>query len=125
MLQSMKKTNNEGKMEKKSYSPNDNKIYKKKHLKYTKSSDYRGDRNYNRRNNNNFSKTNYKNISNDNINNLQDINNIFPKRIDDFDRRIINSKLSKKNHSNKKKNFKEKGRIYLDSYNEVMNKRKF
>ena len=118
----MRKANNSCKVEKKSYSPKENKIYKKKTLKYTSSSDYGRGRNSIKRNNNNFSNTNYKNISNENNKNLQDINNIIPKRIDDYDRKVINSKINKKKYSKKKKIFKEKGRIYLDSYNEVMKK---
>ena len=124
-LFNVRKSNNSCKVEKKSYSPNENKIYKKKTLKYTSSSDYGRGRNYNKKNNNKFSNTNYKNISNEKNKNIQDINNIIPKRIDDCDRRIINSKINKNKYLNKKKNFKEKGRIYLDSYNEVMNKTKF
>jgi hypothetical protein len=118
----IRKANNSCKVEKKSYSPNENKIYKKKTLKYTSSSDYGKGRNSNKRNYNNFSNTNYKNISNENIKNFQDINNIIPKRIVDCDRKAINSKVNKKKYSKKKKIFKEKGRIYLDSYNEVMKK---
>ena len=118
----MRKTNNPCKVEKKSYSPKENKIYRKKTLKYTSSSDYGRGRNSIKRKNNNFSNTNYKNISNENNKNFQDINNIIPKRIDDCDRKVINSKLNKKKYSKKKKIFKEKGRIYLDSYNEVMKK---
>lgn len=118
----MRKANNSCKVEKKSYSPKENKIYKKKTLKYTSSSDYGRGRNSIKRNNNNFSNTNYKNISNENNKNFQDINNIIPKRIDDYDRKLINSKINKKKYSKKKKIFKEKGRIYLDSYNEVMKK---
>ena len=117
----MRKANNSCKVEKKSYSPNENKIYKKKTLKYTSSSDYGKGRNSIKRNYNNFSNTNYKNISNENIN-FQDINNIIPKRIDDCERKAFNSKVNKKKYSKKKKIFKEKGRIYLDSYNEVMKK---
>lgn len=121
----MRKTNNSFKMEKKSFSPNENKIYKKKTLKYTSSSDYGKGRNSNKRNYNNFSNTNYKNINNENSKNFQEINNIIPKRLNDCDKRVFNSKLNKKKYSNKKKSFKEKGRIYLDSYNEIMNKKKF
>ena len=118
----MRKANNSCKVEKKSYSPNENKIYKKKTLKYTSSSDYGKGRNSIKRNNNNFSNTNYKNISNENIKNFQEINNIIPRRIDDCDRKVINPKVNNKKISKKKKIFKEKGRIYLDSYNEVMKK---
>ena len=118
----IRKENNSCKVEKKSYSPNENKIYKKKTLKYTSSSDYGKGRNSNKRNYNDFSNTNYKNISNENIKNFQNINNIIPKRINDYDRKAINSKVNKKKYSKKKKIFQEKGRIYLDSYNEVMKK---
>ena len=75
-----------------------------------------------------FANTNYKNINNDNKKRFPDKITIIPKRIQDCEPKIYcNSLIAKDINKNKikkiPKNPNVKGKIYLDSYNEMMNKK--
>ena len=106
----------------------DKKKYKKI-LEYNSNSDFEGYSN--KKDNNKFSNTNYKKINNEHLRNIHNINFLNQNKSNYCGKRIINSQLKNSNSlnrsdSNKKgKIYKEKGRIYLDSYNEVMNKKNF
>ena len=75
-----------------------------------------------------FANTNYKNINNDNKKNFPDKITIIPKRIQDCEPKIYFNSLIAKDINKTKlkkipKNPNVKGKIYLDSYNEMMNKK--
>ena len=78
--------------------------------------------------NDNFSNTYYKNISNESIKNKYDKITIVPIRLKDYEQKIIYNPIMNKENVNKNK-FKKiiknntKGKIYLDSYNEMINKK--
>lgn len=95
----------------------------KKFSKVSTSSDY----GRNKKSSSNFSNTNY--INNENTKNIPDKITILPKRIKDNGKKIIYNPLINKDNFNKNKlkkivkNTNMKGKIYLDSYNEMMNKK--
>ena len=119
------KNNQNDKENKRLYSPK-SKAYKKIN-KIMSSSDF--GRNKKTDKNSLFSNTNYKNSSNEDIKNLPDKITIIPKRIQDYEPKINYNSILVKDNINKNKfkkiskNANIKGKIYLDSYNEMMNKK--
>ena len=104
------------------YSPKA-KLYKKI-SKVTSSSDF--GRNKKKKVGGKFSNTNFKNISNENIKNIPDKIAIIPRRIEEYDQKIYYNPLINKDKINNNilkkviRNGNIKGKIYLDSYNEMM-----
>ena len=104
------------------YSPKA-KLYKKI-SKVTSSSDF--GRNIKKKVGGKFSNTNFKNISNENIKNIPDKIAIIPRRIEEYDQKIYYNPLINKDKINNNilkkviRNGNIKGKIYLDSYNEMM-----
>ena len=104
------------------YSPKA-KLYKKI-SKVTSSSDF--GRNIKKKVGGKFSNTNFKNISNENIKNIPDKITIIPRRIEEYDQKIYYNPLINKDKINNNilkkviRNGNIKGKIYLDSYNEMM-----
>ena len=104
------------------YSPKA-KLYKKI-SKITSSSDF--GRNKKKKVGGKFSNTNFKNISNENIKNIPDKITIIPRRIEEYDQKIYYNPLINKDKINNNilkkviRNGNIKGKIYLDSYNEMM-----
>ena len=104
------------------YSPKA-KLYKKI-SKVTSSSDF--GRNKKKKVGGKFSNTNFKNISNENIKNIPDKITIIPRRIEEYDQKIYYNPLINKDKINNNilkkviRNGNIKGKIYLDSYNEMM-----
>ena len=104
------------------YSPKA-KLYKKI-SKITSSSDF--GRNKKKKVGGKFSNTNFKNISNENIKNIPDKITIIPRRIEEYDQKIYYNPLINKDKINNNilkkviRNDNIKGKIYLDSYNEMM-----
>ena len=108
------------------YSPKA-KLYKKI-SKITSSSDF--GRNKKKKIIGKFSNTNFKNISNENIKNIADKITIIPKRIHEYDQKIYYNPIINKDNINNNilkkviRNGNAKGKIYLDSYNEMMMNKK-
>ena len=104
------------------YSPKA-KLYKKI-SKVTSSSDF--GRNIKKKVGGKFSNTNFKDISNENIKNIPDKITIIPRRIEEYDQKIYYNPLINKDKINNNilkkviRNGNLKGKIYLDSYNEMM-----
>jgi hypothetical protein len=76
-----------------------------------------------------FHDTNYKNKCNENLKIIHDKISVVPKRLNDYEHKIYYNLIINKDNINKNKlkklvkNTNVKGKIYLDSYNEMMNKK--
>ena len=73
----------------------------------------------------NLNNTNYKNINNESSKNIQNKITIIPKRIIDYEQRNALNPISNSKNKIKKlvNNANIQGKLYLDSYNEMMNKK--